>query len=357
MRALRWLFVVLPAFVLAGAAAAANTTAEQMMGRSADAVDQFQGLLTTAAMVGPVGINPFLGLGGLGIAGWTGAWTPPATVGFIAHPGFWISALVLGAVIKFGRSFKLTKPIAEALGTGESVVGVAVVAVAGLAILQESGVVRVEQSSVILASLLFTIVASTATLLVIVRTAFDILVWLSPFPFVDLLFQALKAAATAVLLLMAVFAPGAAVVLNLLLIIAAALVVRWAVRTTVFGVTIAADLAFGWLRDRLELPRSPSGDLGPFVAFTVEVEGAPKRQRGHLTVTGGEWQLTTGKSLPLGRTVELSCGLMGVTVASANGSVLLPPRYKHLVDELARATGATIVDGAGAAPLPANATH
>jgi len=352
---IRWLLVVLPALVVTGAAAAANTTADQIMGRSADAADQFQGLLATAAMVGPVGINPFLGLGGLGIAAWTGAWTPPATVGFVGHPAFWISALVLGVVIKFGRSFKLTKPIAEALGTGESVIGVGVVAVAGLAILQESGVVRVEQSSVILASLLFVMVASTATLLVVVRTAFDILVWLSPFPFVDLLFQALKAAATVVLLFMAVFAPGAAVVLNLLLIVAAALALRWAVRTTVFGVTVAGDLAFGWLRHDVELPRSGSG-LGPFKAFVLEIDGLPSRQRGELAFTGGQWQLNTrglvGKteSRPLGP-VAFSRGLMGDTVAGANGSVLLPPRYKHLVDELARETGATVVEAPGSSAL------
>jgi hypothetical protein len=334
--------------ILVSSVATADTTAEQIVDRSAHAVTEFEKLLAIAAMVGPVGINPFLGLSGLGMAAWFGAWTPPATVWFVGHPAFWISALVLGAVIKFGRSFKLSKPFAEALGTGESVIGVAVVAVAGLAMLQESGVVRVEESSIILASLLFAIAASTATLIVIVRTAFDILVWLSPFPFVDLIFQALKAAATVVLLALAVFAPGAAVVLNLLLILAAALAVRWAVRTAVFGITIASDLAFAWRRDGLGLPRSAAGDLGPFVAFALEMDGASRRQRGRLTVTAGGWLFTARESLSLGSSVEISRGLMGLTVAGKNGSVLLPPRYKHLIDELARTTGATVVENPGA---------
>ncbi len=313
----------------------------------------FLKLSKTASVVGPLGINPLLAIGALGIAIQAGVWEPPQSLSFIGHPVVWILALVLGLTIKLGRSTKITKPVAEAIGTGESLLAVAVVALAAVPMFQNVAATHAESG--VAAGVLF-IIAGTLTLglVIAVRTALDILIWLSPFPFVDFLFQLVKAMVTVALVVLAVFAPWVAIVVNLILIIIAALVFRWAMRTTRFGLTMARDLTIGRFRAKLELPRDEvvATDLGPFDVFVLAVAGLPRRQQGSLLLQAERWDLTTKglfgreKTINLGdaEKSELAKGFLGIEVETPGGVVLMPPRYKHLLEEIRLTSQAKVVE-------------
>jgi hypothetical protein len=63
-----------------------------------------------------------------------------------------------------------------------------------------------------------------------VRFAFDVLIWLSPFPFVDLLFETLKKVATIGVLLLYATSPALSALLCLVVLVATGLVAGWAFR-------------------------------------------------------------------------------------------------------------------------------
>ncbi len=63
-----------------------------------------------------------------------------------------------------------------------------------------------------------------------VRFAFDVLIWLSPFPFVDLLFETLKKVATIGVLLLYATSPALSALLCVVVLVATGLVAGWAFR-------------------------------------------------------------------------------------------------------------------------------
>lgn len=304
-----------------------------------------QSLVKSAAVVGPLGISPFFALAGFGLAASLGVWTPPAGFETFAHPAVWLTLIVLGGLLQFGRSAKLTKPVAEALGTGESLF--ALVATI-MVMVPHFTPAPVAQAGVAVGALVLLAGLSAVIALVIVRTALDVLIWLSPFPFVDGLFQMVKLAVTVGLVLLAVLFPPAALVVNLLVVVGAIVLARWALRTARFGAAVAYDLSLGRFRDKLEMPRDPAveTDLGPFVAFALAVPGQPKRQAGRVHSDAGRWFFEVPRrfgeparfSLGDDPDLQLTPGFLGLELSSEAGRVLLPPRYKHLAPRMLKET-------------------
>ena len=95
--------------------------------------------------------------------------------------------------------------------------------------------------------------------LVVVRLAFDLLVWLSPFPLVDFIFESLKLVISALWLGLYLLFPAAAAVAALVALLIALLALGWSLRVLHFAWTIvfAAMLArlFPELKPRLVAPR------------------------------------------------------------------------------------------------------
>lgn len=305
-------------------------------------------MLKSASMIGPLGISPFFALAGFGLAGQLGVWTPPAGLELFSHPAVWVSLILLGGILQFGRSAKLTKPLAEALGTGESVFAIIATIMVMVPHLQ-LGASPVATAGFTSGALLLVAAVSGVTALIVVRTALDVIIWLSPFPFVDGLFQLVKLAFTLGLVLLAVLFPAAAIVVNLVILVAAIFLVRWALRTAVFGATVGYDLTVGRFRDKVPMPHDPTvhSDLGPFDAFVLDVPGHAKRRAASVEMDAGRWFLKfpragrgEGKtSLGDDHELRLTPGLLGLELSGPSGRVLLPPRYKHLAAQIVQQTG------------------
>lgn len=296
--------------------------------------------MKTAAVVGPLGISPFFALAAFGAADAFGLWEAPAGLQPLTHPAVWICMLLLGLMMQFGRSTKVTKPFAEALGTGES--ALALFSLGLIMIPQLSGEPALQQEAGVMGGLLLLTAATTALMvLIVVRTALDVLIWLSPFPFVDFLFQVAKVVLTLGLVALAVVSPIAALIVNGALILATLLTLRWAIRTARFGITVAHDLTIGRFREKLEMPRDPvvEKDLGPFTVFAVDVEGMAKRQRGVLSLQAGRWCLD-GRPLGDGHRARIAPVLFGAELEVDGRTVLFPPRYRHLMRSIAAETRA-----------------
>lgn len=329
------LLLIAFACLLSGDAFAAKSGAAALTGAT---------LMKSASVVGPLGINPFLAIAGFGAFATFTDWTPPAGMEPLAEPWVWVVFLILGAFLQFGRSTKLTKPIAEALGTGESLI--AVVATALVMYPHLTGGVAA-QADLLSGGLMIAVGTTAVMALIIMRTALDIIIWLSPFPFVDAAFQILKAILTVGLVALAVAFPTVAVVINVLLLIATAMLLRWALRTARFGVTIASDLTIGRFKAPLPLPRDEvvKTDLGPFTAFALDVSGVAKRTKGTLELKADRWFFEhDGDERPLGdgNKSALTSGFLGAELKTAGGTVLLPPRYKHLIEQISTSTHAQL---------------
>lgn len=309
-------------------------------------------LVKSASVVGPLGLSPFFALAAFGLAANVGIWAPPEGLTFVASPLAWGPLLALGCLLQFGRSTKLTKPIAELLGTGESLLALVVAALVFLPHLEPNGAASHAEAG-LADGLLFLTVAGTGLMaLVALRTALDVLIWLSPIPFVDAMFQAIKLVLTLSLVALAIVSPWAALVVNALLLAGTFLALRWAIRTTTFGLTVAHDLTLGRLEEKRLLPRDPvvSADLGPFTVFTSEVPGTKRRARGELMLRAGRWFLEVGRlgrsplSVPLGDAEKavLRKGWVSSELVLPGGTVLLPPRYRHLTDAIVEETRAKL---------------
>ncbi len=303
-------------------------------------------MLKSASIVGPLGVSPFFALAGFGLAGQLGLWTPPQGLEAFAHPVVWLGLIVMGALLQFGRSSKFTKPIAEALGTGES--AFAIIATVMVMLPHISRGAPVAQAGITSGLLLLVAALSSVIALLVVRTALDIIICLSPFPFVDGLFQLFTLALTIGLVMVAVLFPPAAIVVNALILVAAIIVSRWAVRTALFGAAVGYDLTLGRMRDKVAMPKDPTvhTDLGPFDAYVLQVAGHKKRQAATVEMDAGRWFLKvnrTGrpeKKTSLGDDHELTLTrcFFGLEMSGPAGKVLLPPRYVHLSDQIRQLT-------------------
>ena len=121
-------------------------------------------LVKSASVVGPLGISPFFALAGFGLAASLGVWSLPAGLESFGHPAVWIGLVLLGGLLQFGRSTKLTKPLAETLGAGESLFGLVaavMVMLPHLASTPAAPVAEASAGSTILAALVIGGVAET----------------------------------------------------------------------------------------------------------------------------------------------------------------------------------------------------
>lgn len=303
-------------------------------------------IIQSAALLVPIGINPLLTVAFLGIASSAGVYTAPAGLAPFMQPAAWLSLLAIGLVVQLGRSSKLTKPFAEAIGGLESLFALALVGVMIAPQLEAS-------ASSVLPSLAMLLLGLISMLVIVVfRTSIDLVTWLSPLPGVDFLLQLGKGLLTAGLIALAILAPSFALAVNVLSVLIAALMLRWAVRTARYGLSILHDLTLGRFQSELAMPRDKviPEDLGPFTAFVVQAGGFPRRSKGQVRLEVGRWYLTVPRLvgaprvLPLGDAAKgvFSPGFFGTTLHLPNGALLLPPRYRHLIEPLRKETAARI---------------
>lgn len=304
--------------------------------------------VTPLAMAGPVGLNPALAIALFGLAVFFGAVPPVPGLEPLFHPAAAFAFLGVGVLLHVGRSAKLSKPFAEAAGLFESLLGVIVTGLLVWPSAHPSGPAM--EAGLGTALLIVTASVLGVLSMIVLRTAFDLLIWVTPVPFVDAVFQVLKAVVTLGLVALAIFAPVAAIILNVVILLGTTLALRWAVRAARYGLTVAYDLTLGVMDAAKELPTDPvaEGDVGPLLVFADHIPGIKRRAQGSLECNAGWWIVTFPRTFGEPRTLslgeaekaELSSAWNGTTLSTPAGSVLLPPRYRHLQEPLARRTKA-----------------
>jgi hypothetical protein len=139
-------------------------------------------------------------------------------------------------------------------------------------------------------AVLYTVVGLVVTFVVwLVGHSFDVLVLISPFPFLDFLLKAIRNTIFAVLAITALISPHLGLLLCLGVIVFSFLIFGWALRTAVFGTAFALGLLRMLLFDVQDKPNL--GDSVP--AFSTRVRKVPRRTFGRLH-TGQDGTLTFG---------------------------------------------------------------
>ena len=128
-------------------------------------------------------------------------------------------------------------------------------------------------------AVLYTVVGLAVTFVVwLVGHSFDVLVLISPFPFLDFLLKAIRNTIFAVLAITALVSPHLGLLLCLGLIVVSCLIFGWALRTAVFGTVFALGLLRALLFDLQDKPSA--GESVP--AFSTRVRQVPRRTYGRL---------------------------------------------------------------------------
>lgn len=180
----------------------------------------------TAALLAPLGLSPLVGLAMLGGLAHFGHLDLPAHLNWLAWPVIWGLLGLAGLCLHMGKSSKFTRPFAETLGTGESLLAV----VAAFSLFLGSG----NPAKLSMAAspwFIGSVAALGLALVLVLRTAFDLLIWLSPIPLVDAGFELAKLLGTLGLALLVVVSPELALGVFVSLIVTALAALRWAWRT------------------------------------------------------------------------------------------------------------------------------
>jgi hypothetical protein len=217
-----------------------------------------------------------------------------------------------------------------------------------------SGSVVAQTASGALTALLIALGCGLTFTVWVVGHALDVLVLLSPFPFVDLMLKGLRALVFAVLAGLTILDPKVAAVLSVFVFLLCALLAGWAVRLLVFGAVFSSDLlgvvAFANRAD----PREGDGLRG----FTVsKIESIPRRSYvkllrnasdGSLELRYRPWLLGLEQRVVLPRTAGYDIGfgfLYPSLIETKDNSsgfrqlVRLLPRYRKTEMALARILG------------------
>jgi len=287
-------------------------------------------LVELSALLAPLGISPFLALAAIGWAAHGGHLDLPAGVRLLTEPALFGTLFALGLALELGKSSKLTRPFAEGVGTSESVValGAAFVLFAAemTGALPEGAAVR---ASTVGAVLFGAAAGVTVGVILALRVLFDVLIWLSPVPFIDLAFELTKSGLTVGLVALAAWMPFAAMATFALVALAALLLMGRAIRAGRMALTVLYDNTLG------QLEPAAATQL-PVVAFADRIPGTARHAKGHVAFEAGTWRFVPlrGRRGP-GRAVVLGadegCRIhrrwAGLILDFPRGRVLLPPRY------------------------------
>jgi hypothetical protein len=122
--------------------------------------------------------------------------------------------------------------------------------------------------------------------MMIVRSAFDLLIWLNPIPFVDVIFETAKHAFSLGVMLLYFASPIAAATVAIMIVTVSVCLIPWAIRLLEFGYHVLLNPVLARLVPSLKptLAEASVGKESPFGktlfnAATVKARGLRKRQR------------------------------------------------------------------------------
>lgn len=302
----------------------------------------------------PMALSPFFAvtcLSGMSLYGgaWFGADNPFLGENSPLHNEVvFVVFLVLTVITSVPRLTKVSKPFVQATDQLEAWAGIITMLVLKFLVAGEivdsvePQVVQLGLVSVTVDVLLM--MAAVVNVMVInsVKFFFEMLIWVTPVPTIDAMFEAANKAACGILMMIYGYSPAMATGINLCLFLAAAIVFRWAYRQEVYFRTILLDAVWQKLFPSPEIP-----EQGLVVFPASDFEGIKKRSRCLLVRTEQGWQLLQRRLLRSDIAYELAGADWKVaflpgffahdlhaTGSSGEVKLTISRRYQHLVPQL-----------------------
>jgi hypothetical protein len=209
----------------------------------------------------PLALSPFFGVACLsGLSLWGPDWiTDNALLGSAGPlrslPLFCVFA-VLAVVTSVPRLSKVSKPFAQAMDQLEAYSVIVILLAIKIAASMTADSVGTDEAQLAMEAVpvytagifsftanALVLIAMTVNMLVInsVKFFFEFLVWLTPFPSVDAIFEVCNKSLCAALMAVYAFSPTLATIFNLAILLVAALIFRWAGRRVKFFRTMLLD--------------------------------------------------------------------------------------------------------------------
>lgn len=246
----------------------------------------------------PVALSPYFGitcLSGMALygQGWITADNALLAEGSPLNNSsvFWVF-LILTLITSIPRLTKVSKPFAQAIDQFETWAGIITMLTLRFMIhaeapdVADTAVIQMGFVSFSLDALLM--IAATINILVIntVRFFFEMLIWITPIPTVDAIFEVANKTVCAALIIVYGYSPALATTINLAIFTAALLVFGWAYRRQLFFRSVLLDGVLALCAP----PKAVSEK--PLIVFPVSAVGpVPARARCTLTRTGSGWTL------------------------------------------------------------------
>jgi len=333
---------------------AADVTAASQFG-------QTLGIADWLGPMAPVALSPFFGitcLSGMALygKGWVSADNPFLGENSPLHnTNVFYAFLVLTLITSIPRLTKVSKPFAQAVDQVEAWAGI--ITLLTLKMMMGADAPAADQVPMVqLGIVSFTLdtllmIAAAINIFVInaVKFFFEVLIWITPIPTVDAIFEAANKSVCAVLMAIYGYSPTIATAINLTMFVVAAFLFRWVYRREVFFRTVLLDAIWSYLSPsksvrKPELTVFPAAAFGPFAA----------RTRCRLCKTDGGWALVQQRLLRDNVMFELpstDCHVELVSGYFTNSLKLIGSqpveltfsrRYNACLQELATAIGAKL---------------
>ncbi len=278
--------------------------------------DQLGNQLSASDWLGPlapIALSPFFGLTclsgmalyGESILGDNNALLQAA--GPLKNPAVFWTFLALTIATSIPRFSKVSKPFAQAVDKIEAFAGIiTLITIRFMMSGESSGEMEV---ATVYQLGMFSFTAETllslATVINVlainsVKFFFEVLIWLTPVPFLDAIFEVANKSACAAMMALYAFSPTMATVLNLAMFIACAMIFRWVYRREVYYRHVIVDAVRSWW--------GASGVPGDSIVVfpTNDVGAIPAKAKCSLIRSDDGWKLTHRPWI--GRTLEHAFG-------------------------------------------------
>ncbi|QDV61718.1 hypothetical protein [Crateriforma conspicua] len=304
----------------------------------------------------PVALSPFFGIALLsGLALYGPDWiTDNALLGAsgpLQNPTlFWIF-VGLTVLTSLPRLTKVSKPIAQALDRLETYAVIVILLVIKVVAAIDSPDPEPQVAMIQFGVISFTAdtllaVAMVINILIInsVKFFFEFLVWLTPVPFLDAVFEICNKTICAALMAVYAYSPTVATVINLGVLVVAALILRWISRRVTFYRTMVLDPILAKLWTGFGSPRKPElivfpqDDIGPFPAKSRLTLCRDTDGKGWQLKQAGWWTSPTVHPIPESAAPTLHHGWVMHTIRFADGSacsLVTSRRYDAAMDRVA----------------------
>lgn len=266
--------------------------------------DQISHAVSTTEWLGPlapIALSPFFGitcLSGMAMFSEGMPWEGNAFISensALSTPWVFWAFLTLTILTSLPRLTKVSKPVAQALDQVEAYGGIITLIVLRIAAASVASADPVSSEPEVVVSGLFSItydmlmiVAMAINIIVIntIKFFFEVLIWITPIPFVDAVLEAANKLVCAVLMTIYAFSPLLATIINLILFTICAILFRWVYRRVVYMRRLIVDPVIALLIPSYGNPRDsitvfPKSSYGPFAA----------KAKLHLTRTENGWHL------------------------------------------------------------------